>query len=150
MSSFLLFWSDLSPSCRRWGRVGPPSLSTRQMTQIFKKKVRAFMNLPPASLETACEDQNSTFFHLIFLFTPRTPGNTTTDWKRLAEESLASYIRRAEGWGAAPSTARRGVQCGAIDGEEQGAVRRHRRRGAGCGAAPSTARRGVRWRHQPR
>jgi hypothetical protein len=57
------------------------------------------LNLPPAPLETACEDQHSTFFHLIFSVTPITPENTTADWKKLAEESLARYIlkRCAEG-----------------------------------------------------
>ena len=49
----------------------------------------------PAPIETACEarDQKSTFFHLIFSVTPKTPGNATADWKKLAEESLASYVR---------------------------------------------------------
>ena len=49
----------------------------------------------PAPIETACEapDQKSTFFHLLFSVTPKTPGNATADWKKLAEESLASYVR---------------------------------------------------------
>ena len=47
----------------------------------------------PAPIETACEDQKSTFFHLFFTVSPNTPGNATADWKKLAEESLASYVR---------------------------------------------------------
>ena len=49
----------------------------------------------PAPIETACEapDQKSTFFHLLFSVTPKTPENATADWKKLAEESLASYVR---------------------------------------------------------
>jgi hypothetical protein len=49
------------------------------------------MNLPPAPLETACEDQ--TFVPLLFPVTLSTPENATADWPKLAEESLASYLR---------------------------------------------------------
>ncbi len=53
----------------------------------------------PAPIETLCEDQTLTFFHFRFSITPITPGNATCDWKKLAEESLASYVRNhcAEG-----------------------------------------------------
>ena len=59
------------------------------------------MNLP-APIETAGEpgeDGKSTFFHLRFSVEPKTPENTTGDWKKLAEESLASYVQNlcAEG-----------------------------------------------------
>jgi hypothetical protein len=49
----------------------------------------------PAPIDTACEDRKSTFFHLFFSVTSNTPGNATVtaDWKKRAEESLASYVR---------------------------------------------------------
>uniref|UniRef100_A0A7S0MH47 Uncharacterized protein n=1 Tax=Cryptomonas curvata TaxID=233186 RepID=A0A7S0MH47_9CRYP len=46
--------------------------------------VRTFMDLP-TPIETACEDQQSTFFHIRFLVTPNTPGNATGDWKKRRE-----------------------------------------------------------------
>ncbi len=78
------------------GLPAPLESSTCLMTQGFKKR-----SAPPlAPLETACEDQTSTFFHLlIFLVTPSTLGNATSDLEKLAQESLSSYVRNhcAEG-----------------------------------------------------
>jgi hypothetical protein len=51
------------------------------------------MNLTPAPLETACDDQKSTFVPLLFSVTLSTPENATVDWQKFAEESLASYVR---------------------------------------------------------
>ena len=53
----------------------------------------------PAPIETPCEDEKSTFFHLCYSVTPEIPGKFTEDWKKRPEESLASYVQNhcAEG-----------------------------------------------------
>ncbi len=84
---------------------GPAPLDPSDDAGI-KTAVRTFMGLTAPiekvgeDQESACEDQTSTFFRIVFSVTPRnTPGNATADWKRLATESIASYLRKncAEG-----------------------------------------------------
>jgi len=60
--------------------------------------VRTFLGLP-APIETACENQKSSFHHLLFSVEPKTSEKSTGDWKQLAEESLANYVEKncAEG-----------------------------------------------------
>jgi hypothetical protein len=72
----------MRPFCRRWAFRLPDT--------GIEKAVSTSLNLPLAPIETACEDKKSTVFHLLFAVTPSTPGNTTADWEKLAEESLAS------------------------------------------------------------
>ena len=60
---------------------GPPVPLDPSDDAGIEKAARTFVNLPvpPAPLETACEDQKSTFFHLLFSVTPSSPGNATVD-----------------------------------------------------------------------
>ena len=64
----------------------------------IEKTVLSFLGLP-APIETACEDEKPTFFHLGYSVTPKVPGKFTEDWKERPEESVASYVRNncAEG-----------------------------------------------------
>ncbi len=66
------------------------------MTQRLKKWPAPSW-VSPASpfqipIETACQDQKSNFFHLLFSVKPKTPEKATEDWKQLAEASLENYI----------------------------------------------------------
>ena len=47
----------------------------------------------PVRIKKSSPVLNSTFFHLLFSVTPKTPIEATEDWKKRVEESVASYVQ---------------------------------------------------------
>ncbi len=60
----------------------------------IENAVRTVLDLPaePAPIEQACEDRKSNFFQILFFVKPKRE-NTIECWKKLAEESVAEYVR---------------------------------------------------------
>jgi hypothetical protein len=97
-----LIWDLLAGGGPSQGQRSPPPAPLDPSDAVgIENAARTFLGLPgvPVPIETACEDQKSNFFHLLFSVEPSTPGQTTVDWKQLAEESLENYVRQhcAEG-----------------------------------------------------
>ena len=97
-----LIWDRLAGGGPSQGQRSPPPAPLDPSDDAgIEEAVLTFFGLPgvPVPIETACADQNSNFFHLLFSVKPNTPEKATGDWKQLAEESLENYVRKhcAEG-----------------------------------------------------
>jgi hypothetical protein len=83
----------MRPSCRQRAFARSTLALPRPSDDTgIEKTVLTFLGLPDP-IETACEDEKSTFFHLGYSVTPKVPGKFTEDWKKRPEESVASYVR---------------------------------------------------------
>ena len=97
-----LIWDRLAGGGPSQGQRSPPPAPLDPSDDAgIEEAVLTFFGLPgvPVPIETACADQKSNFFHLLFSVKPNTPEKATGDWKQLAEESLENYVRKhcAEG-----------------------------------------------------